>query len=192
VLVRQAVRKLNDNLHVYLLRPAAKDQKDDPGEGPEAGTDMYLSEPFNPGKLQARVQAGSRILELEERHTAAREGLWLEAPYDAQTGLWNRAAVIDILQCEFLRSAREGSSRFEQMSEGERETYARDGCLSSGLEGRWSQHLFTVRVVKKRVKLLKTQGCGCLQGATESPPQLGYLCCGSPTLRALDLVTLRP
>ena len=168
MLVRQGVRKLDDDLYLYLLGPAAHDQQDDPGEGRGAGTDMYLSKPFNPGELWARVRVGSRNLELEERLAAAREGLRVEAPHEALTGLWNRAALIGILQRAFVRSARGGSSWFEQMSKEEGEAYAQDGCLASGLEGLWSQHLFTVREVKKRVKLLKTLGCSCLQGATDS------------------------
>ena len=40
---------------------------------------------------------GCSTLELEERLTVAHAGLRVEATHDALTGLWNRAAVIDIL-----------------------------------------------------------------------------------------------
>jgi diguanylate cyclase (GGDEF)-like protein len=66
-----------------------------------AGADDFISKPFNLEELQVRLRAGKRISELEQK-------LRLKATHDALTGIYNRGAVIDILEKEIARHARDG------------------------------------------------------------------------------------
>ena len=95
--------------YIYLLLLTARGRKEDIIEGLNAGADDYLVKPFDPHELQVRLRAGRRILNLLAELTAAREALREKALHDPLTGLWNRAAIMDILRNELDRAAREGS-----------------------------------------------------------------------------------
>ncbi len=51
----------------YLLMLTARDRKADLIAGLEAGANDYLSKPFDPGELLARVEVGGRMLEMQAR-----------------------------------------------------------------------------------------------------------------------------
>ncbi len=101
------LRKRSVEPYTYILLVTAKGQKQDILEGLEAGADDYLTKPFDPHELRARLRAGRRILELQEQLISAREQLRVEATHDPLTGLWNRAAILEILQRELARSDRQ-------------------------------------------------------------------------------------
>ena len=59
-------------------------------------------------ELRARLVAGRRILELQEQLIAAREAMRVQAMRDSLTGLWNRPAILEALERELARGARDG------------------------------------------------------------------------------------
>ena len=103
------VRKLTERPYIYLLLLTGKDQKDDIAKGLEAGADEYLCKPFDPTEVKARVRSACRVLELHERMIATLEKLRIEVTHDTLTSVWNRSAILDILQRELARSERESS-----------------------------------------------------------------------------------
>ncbi len=110
VQICREVRKRGAEPYFYILLVTAKGQKQDVLEGLEAGADDYLTKPFDPHELRARLRAGRRIIELQEQLIAAREALREEATHDPLTGLWNRAAILEILQRELARAQRAGTA----------------------------------------------------------------------------------
>jgi two-component system cell cycle response regulator len=64
-----------------------------------AGADDVIAKPFTPEEMQVRVRAGRRIAELEEE-------LRFRATRDALTNVYNRGAIIDVLQKEVARQKR--------------------------------------------------------------------------------------
>ncbi|UCD75014.1 MAG: response regulator transcription factor [Phycisphaerales bacterium] len=62
-----ALRKREDGDSFYIILLTAKTQKQDIVEGLKAGADDYLTKPFHRDELLARLSAGRRIIELQQR-----------------------------------------------------------------------------------------------------------------------------
>ena len=69
------VRQKKDKAYTYLILLSSKESKQDNVQGLEAGADDYLTKPFEVEELKARLRAGERILELEDRLVEARESM---------------------------------------------------------------------------------------------------------------------
>ena len=96
--------------YTYILLLTAKDAKENVVEGLESGADDYLTKPFHPQELKARLRVGIRLLNLEDNLVQAREAMRFKATHDALTGLWNRGTILETLDREVGRSRREGAS----------------------------------------------------------------------------------
>jgi diguanylate cyclase (GGDEF)-like protein len=107
--VCQEVRKRTDPPYTYIILLTAKTQKRDLIVGLEAGADDFLRKPLYPKELMLRLLRGRRILDLQEQLLAAREALLAQATQDSLTGLWNHAAILQILERELARADRDGS-----------------------------------------------------------------------------------
>jgi len=96
--------------YTYILLLTAKDAKESIVEGLDSGADDYLTKPFHPQELRARIRVGWRLLELEDNLVQAREAMRYKATHDALTGVWNRGTILETLDREAIRSHREGLS----------------------------------------------------------------------------------
>jgi diguanylate cyclase (GGDEF)-like protein len=96
--------------YTYILLLTAKDAKESVVEGLESGADDYLTKPFHPQELRARIRVGLRLLDLEDNLVQARESMRFKATHDALTGVWNRGAIMESLDREIARSHREHAS----------------------------------------------------------------------------------
>lgn len=101
------VRQRGTEPYTYILLLTSKTLKEDLIEGMEAGADDYIMKPFDHHELEVRLQAGKRILDLQAQLVAAREALREQATKDALTGLWNRRSILEMLDRELARGARE-------------------------------------------------------------------------------------
>lgn len=102
------VRKKDPGPYRYLLLVTAKDDKHDVVAGLDAGADDYLTKPFDVEELRARVRAGKRVLQLQEALLDAHRALQFQAEHDPLTSLWNRDAILRVLERELKRSQRSG------------------------------------------------------------------------------------
>lgn len=105
--VCQRVRQRTGAPYVYILLLTSKDRKEDVVAGLEAGADDFLTKPFDPYELRARLRTASRILELESALLQAQETLRTQATHDPLTGVWNRSAILDFLARELQRARRD-------------------------------------------------------------------------------------
>ncbi|HEY2646914.1 MAG TPA: diguanylate cyclase [Candidatus Acidoferrales bacterium] len=108
--VCRALRNQRPEPYTYMLLLTAKDAKESVVEGLESGADDYLTKPFNPQELKARIRVGLRLLELEDNLVKAREVMRFKATHDTLTGVWNRGAILETLEKEVWRSRRESQS----------------------------------------------------------------------------------
>jgi diguanylate cyclase (GGDEF)-like protein len=112
----EVCKHVRDNSHdsegnyIYMLLLSSKSQKEDLIEGLESGADDYLTKPFDQHELKVRLRAGKRIIDLQRELLSAREELREQATKDFLTRLWNRSSILDILQRELTRGARENRS----------------------------------------------------------------------------------
>ena len=104
------VRARSSQPYVYIMLLTANDKVGNLVEGLESGADDYLTKPFHPQELRARLRVGLRMLELESSLVEARENLRFKASHDALTSIWNRGAIIELLERELSRARRDGSS----------------------------------------------------------------------------------
>ncbi|MGA9040114.1 MAG: diguanylate cyclase [Terriglobales bacterium] len=104
--VCRKIRSLEQSPYKYVVLLSAKDDKQDVVAGLEAGADDYLTKPFDVDELRARVRAGKRILELQAALLHAKNALQFEAAHDRLTNLWNRGAIMDLLEKEVQRRRR--------------------------------------------------------------------------------------
>lgn len=98
--VCRRLRSLDTDVSPYIIILTAKGEKANIVAGLESGADDYLAKPFDPGELQARVNVGNRILELETKLLEARNALAREAMHDSLTGVLSRRAITDALSRE--------------------------------------------------------------------------------------------
>jgi len=105
--VCREVRNRKQQSYVYMVLLTSKESKEDVVAGLESGADDYLTKPFDPEELKARLRTGQRILDLEDRLVEAREEMRFQATHDGLTALLNRGVIMDLLGRELARSRRE-------------------------------------------------------------------------------------
>jgi two-component system cell cycle response regulator len=108
--VCREVRQKKQQSYVYMVLLTSKEAKEDVIAGLKSGADDYLTKPFNPEEMKARLRTGLRILDLEGRLIEAREDMRFKATHDPLTSLWNRGVIMELLERELTRSHREKGS----------------------------------------------------------------------------------
>jgi diguanylate cyclase (GGDEF)-like protein len=98
--VCRLIRSRVKDRYIYLIMLTSRSETAFVVEAMNAGADDFIGKPFNDEELQVRIRAGRRISELEQK-------LRMKASHDALTGIYNRGAVIEILEKELVRHGRE-------------------------------------------------------------------------------------
>jgi diguanylate cyclase (GGDEF)-like protein len=101
------IREQRERPYVHIVLVTSKGSKQDIVAGLEAGADDYLTKPWDPAELTARLRVGQRILQLEDRLVEARETMRFKATHDPLTSLFNRGVIVDLLARELSRTRRE-------------------------------------------------------------------------------------
>jgi len=68
--VVRRIRAMPSQYVPYIILLTARAEKSDVITGLDVGADDYLSKPFNPGELRARVEVGRRMIEMQDRLSA--------------------------------------------------------------------------------------------------------------------------
>lgn len=102
----QTIRQISPPGYVYIVLLTVKDTKSDIVQGLEAGADDYLTKPFEPNELLARLNVGRRIVEKQLLLKEAGEKSEQMAMTDPLTGLNNRRFLSEHLPKELKRALR--------------------------------------------------------------------------------------
>jgi two-component system cell cycle response regulator len=103
----QKVRLQKKDKYTYVILLTSRDQQEDIVQGLSSGADDYIVKPFNTLELEARLQTGKRIIDLQNQLIQSKKQLETLATQDSLTKLLNRAAIIKNLEEELNRSSRE-------------------------------------------------------------------------------------
>ena len=87
------IRASSKNLYTYLILLTSMSESDSLVNGLEAGADEFLTKPFDPAELQARLGVGRRIVELHRQVEAKDRQLEGALRIDTLTGLTNHLAI---------------------------------------------------------------------------------------------------
>jgi diguanylate cyclase (GGDEF)-like protein len=104
--VCRKLRQCTTEGYQYIILLSANDRKEDIVRGLEAGADDYLTKPFDPTELLARIRVGTRMIQLQNSLFVAQEQLRFQATHDHLTGIWSRGALLELLRGELERSQR--------------------------------------------------------------------------------------
>ncbi|MDD3269076.1 MAG: diguanylate cyclase [Syntrophomonadaceae bacterium] len=104
------LRESGDKSYHYIILLTSRDSKDDIIGGLNAGADDYITKPYMAQELEVRLRAGARILNLQQSLEKALEAQSYQAQHDSLTGLLNHRQILQVLENEIIRSARQGSS----------------------------------------------------------------------------------
>jgi diguanylate cyclase (GGDEF)-like protein len=104
------LRERKDAPYIYVVLLSGMDTLTDLVAGLEAGADDYMTKPFKPAELKARLRSGRRILDLQRELLTAQSQLTILASHDPLTTLWNRRVIMEKLDQEVVRAQRESAS----------------------------------------------------------------------------------
>ena len=96
-----------DKQYVYTLLLTSRNQEEDTVKGLDAGADDFLTKPYRPAELQARLRVGQRFLSLQKSLLDMQEELSRLAFQDMLTQLPNRRTVLTRLHEDLSRCRRD-------------------------------------------------------------------------------------
>lgn len=102
----QRIRSDNSRPYTYLILMTSNTEKGNVVKGLQAGADDYLTKPFDPGEMLARIGVGRRIIDLNREIALKSEKLEQAARTDPLTGLPNRRAIEDWASRQLRGAAR--------------------------------------------------------------------------------------
>ena len=102
------LRKNQTNDSIYIIILTAKSEKKNIVEGLNAGANDYIVKPYDNDELQARINVGRRMVEIQSELENAKSALIREVMHDSLTGVYNRKAILNLLEKELSRTKRNG------------------------------------------------------------------------------------
>jgi two-component system, cell cycle response regulator len=106
----QRIREDRTRPYTYLILMTSKKEKESVVKGLQAGADDYLTKPFDPGEMLARMEVGRRIIDLNRELAAKSLKLEEAARTDPLTGLPNRRAIEEWALRQLQGATRHGFS----------------------------------------------------------------------------------
>ncbi|MCZ6888370.1 MAG: diguanylate cyclase [Gammaproteobacteria bacterium] len=104
------IRAIETSDPPFIILLTARNETEDIVTALEAKANDHISKPFDKGELQARLQVGARMLDMQGELNRTKEALFVQATHDALTGVLNRGAVMKELEREMIRAQRQRQS----------------------------------------------------------------------------------
>ena len=108
--VCRRIRALRSDSAIYIILLTSKGSRTDVVAGLEAGADEYLVKPFDAQELRARLNAGARIVDLQQRLT--------DQVRELENALANVRKLTGLLPiCAYCHSIRDDSNYWHRVEE---------------------------------------------------------------------------
>lgn len=108
--VCRRIRRDEARAHLHVLLLTAREGRSDVVKGLDAGADDYVSKPFDPEVLRARVYVGLRVLKLKERLA--------DRVAELEVALTNVKQLRGLLPiCSYCKSVRKDENYWEQVEQ---------------------------------------------------------------------------
>ena len=104
----QRIRADKTRPYTYLILMTSNTEKGNVVKGLQAGADDYLTKPFDPGEMLARLGVGRRIIDLNREIALKSQKLEEAAQTDPLTSLPNRRAIEEWASRQLRGAARHG------------------------------------------------------------------------------------
>jgi two-component system, cell cycle response regulator len=104
----QRIRSDDTRPYTYIIVMTSNTEKGNVVKGLQAGADDYLTKPFDPEEMLARIGVGRRIIDLNRELDAKSQKLEAVARTDSLTGLPNRRAIEEWSARQVRGAARHG------------------------------------------------------------------------------------
>jgi len=104
------IRNEPSRLHMHLILLTSRNERSDVVAGLDAGADDYLTKPFDPEELRARVHVGIRVVTLQER--LAERVTQLE---EAAANIKQLSGLLPI--CSYCKRVRSDGDYWEQVEQ---------------------------------------------------------------------------
>jgi len=104
----QRIRSDDTRPYTYIIVMTSNGDKGNVVKGLQAGADDYLTKPFDPEEMLARIGVGRRIIDLNRELAAKSAKLEQAARTDPLTGLPNRRAIEEWAERQTRGAARHG------------------------------------------------------------------------------------
>ena len=104
----QRIRSDDTRPYTYIIVMTSNTEKGNVVKGLQAGADDYLTKPFDPGEMLARIGVGRRIIDLNRELAANSQKLEEAARTDPLTGLPNRRSIEEWAAKQLSGAARHG------------------------------------------------------------------------------------
>ncbi len=106
----QRIRQQDNDEPPFIILLTSRRETADIVAGLASGANDYVAKPFENAELQARLQVGRRMVNMQTQLSVAAQALIYQASYDDLTKLMNRRGVMDALAKEFARAQRESQT----------------------------------------------------------------------------------
>src|SRR5712692_3046850 len=104
------IRESSKTSYTYLILLTSNEESDSLVNGLEAGADEFLTKPFDPAELQARLSVGRRIVQLHRQVEAKDRQLEETSRIDVLTGLPSHLAIQEWAPWQIKAAAQHGFS----------------------------------------------------------------------------------
>lgn len=108
--VCRRLRENQGNDSIYIIILTAKSEKNNIVQGLNTGANDYIIKPYDNDELQARINVGKRMVEIQAELEKAKQALIHETMHDVLTGVYNRKAILSMLKKELYRTLRNGGT----------------------------------------------------------------------------------
>jgi DNA-binding response OmpR family regulator len=104
------IRSIDSENPFYIIMLTVKDNKKDIVEGLNTGTDDYITKPFYPEELRARINAGHRIIEMQNKLRSRAKDL-----QDSLDHIKTLQGILPI--CSFCKKVRDDKNYWQQVDD---------------------------------------------------------------------------